>query len=130
MLRSASMELRITPNETLTTRWRWSWTPFAAKRTPTAFLYERTSPGERCNHLRVKPACYTSQEEHTAEHRQERYYAHDIWAKSEKEPASVKALNIDAPTQDQFDIYPCKIATLGMWSTPSRLNSSGSQRLR
>eukprot|EP00965_Chrysotila_dentata_P115399 3813774-Pleurochrysis_carterae.AAC.2 len=43
-------------------------------------------------------------EEHTAEHRQKRYHAHDIWTKSEKEPTNVTALNIDAPTQDQFDI--------------------------
>eukprot|EP00965_Chrysotila_dentata_P102619 3387882-Pleurochrysis_carterae.AAC.1 len=92
------MELRITPHATLAARWWWRWTPFAAKRTPTAFYYKRTSPG-----LPATP--HSTQEEHTAEHRQKRYYAHDsVWTKSETEPANDTALNVDAPTQDQFDI--------------------------
>eukprot|EP00965_Chrysotila_dentata_P173729 5735228-Pleurochrysis_carterae.AAC.1 len=36
--------------------------------------------------LMLDPACCNPQEEHTAEHQQERYYAHDIWTKSESQP--------------------------------------------
>lgn len=44
------------------------------------------------------------QEQHAKEQRAERNYVMDITRKAEHTPAAVTALNIDAPTQDQFDI--------------------------
>ena len=41
---------------------------------------------------------------HDREHRGERHYANDIWHKSETYPDRVTALNMDAPTQDEFDV--------------------------
>lgn len=41
---------------------------------------------------------------HTAEHRGERDYADDFWAKAEHAPSKVTMANMDAPTQDQLEI--------------------------
>ena len=41
---------------------------------------------------------------HDKEHRGERQYGDDIWYKSETYPDRVTALNMDAPTQDEFDV--------------------------
>eukprot|EP00965_Chrysotila_dentata_P223299 6193493-Pleurochrysis_carterae.AAC.3 len=53
---------------------------------------------------------------------------------------SLRNLNLRAPLNDAYMNdgggrsesirYLCKTAALGMWPSPSRLNSSGSQRLR
>ena len=45
-----------------------------------------------------------SQAKHNKEHGGERAYADDIWTKSEDLPDQITAMNMDAPTQEQFDI--------------------------
>lgn len=44
------------------------------------------------------------QDLHEQEHRRERDYAEDIWFKGEEYPHRVTAMNMDAPTETQFDL--------------------------
>ena len=44
------------------------------------------------------------QARHDADHLGEREYAEDTWTKGEHQPRNVTALNMDAPTEEQFDV--------------------------
>lgn len=64
-------------------------------------LYEsRNDPAARSELSKV----LADVEQHEMEHKSERAYAEDIWFRSEKYPHRVTALNMDAPTEHQFDI--------------------------
>ena len=54
--------------------------------------------------VQMKKDLDLDQEEHDLDHRGERDYASDIWAKAESFPERVTALNFDAPTEDEFDV--------------------------
>ena len=60
----------------------------------------RTDPAA----IAAREAADAKQAQHDVEHRGERAYAEDIWAKAELQPDLITAMNMDAPTVSQFDI--------------------------
>ena len=82
----------------------------ARARAPPCGALSARAPSAVCAHTCAR-ACGAlfararrSQAAHDKDHQTERKYAEDIWFKAETYPDRITALNMDAPTESQFDV--------------------------